>query len=154
MLIVLRTLTYEFVILMAVLAGCVIYAPEYCGQKIAIIRNSYVHIFHRVEYNDGVRDELIGLGQLRFWAEMVADNPVGDSIKIKAVRIWCQEFYQVQYTYTDINGERKDGLYTTHIRWKPWEYGYQEGGEIISSSLDVERDQKRSLHENRWTYCD
>ena len=38
----------------------------------------------------------------------------------------AEEWYWVKFSYTDENGERKTKIDHVRVRWKPWEYYYED----------------------------
>ena len=42
----------------------------------------------------------------------------------------AEEWYWVKYSYTDKNGDTKINIDHTRIRWKPWEYYYEDEARV------------------------
>lgn len=121
---IIRTLTYQFLLLFTGLSIGFIAHANYWGNRAPIIERSVKHIFYPMEYNEYVEDFLIDIGRKRLFYETLSefDGRLPELFEIikDSEHIEGEEWYVCEYQYV---GE--DGLdiheYRTRIKWKPWE---------------------------------
>jgi len=120
---VLRTLFYQFFFLFVAFAVGFLLNAEYAGWKSTLVLNSYNNIFYPVDFNDpGVLDWLYNQGRFKIWSY----NRHPADFEIVEEAMMAEEWYWVKYSYTDENGDKQTAIDHTRIRWKPWEYYYED----------------------------
>ncbi len=132
---VLRTLFYQFFFLFVAFAVGFLLNAEYVGWKSNVVIQSYNNIFHPVDFEDpGVLEQLYGIGRFKIFAF----NGYPDNFKVIEEAMMAEEWYWVKYNYTE--GGR-EALLTridrVRIRWKPWEYYYEDEGLIPMTNEEI-----------------
>ena len=118
-----RTLFYQFFLLFVGLSLGFILNVEYIGWKYPIVHNSIYNTFFPIDFEDeGVLDWLYGQGRFK----ISAFNGYPKDFKVIEEAMCAEEWYWVKYSYTDNNGNTKIAIDHVRIRWKPWEYYYEE----------------------------
>ena len=51
----------------------------------------------------------------------------------------AEEWYWCKYSYTDKDGNTKINIDHTRIRWKPWEYYYDDGAREVWSDEEMRK---------------
>ena len=126
--IVARTAFYPVFVLAVLFCAYFIYQPCYCGMKLFVLHKSYSHHFHRVYFDDAY-PALRAIAQLQ--AGML--NRGKEDFRIVDDAFLAEEFYYYKYTYT-IKGVDHIGIESFRMKWKPWEYYYDE--ELILTDKD------------------
>jgi hypothetical protein len=120
---ILRTLFYQFLLLFVGASVGFICNAEYVGWKFPIIERSINNTFFPIDFNDeGVLQWLYNQGQFKIYC--FNDRPSGFKVIEEAMA--AEEWYWCKYSYTDSNGETKVKVDHVRIRWKPWEYYYED----------------------------
>jgi hypothetical protein len=118
-----RTLFYQFFLLFVGLSVGFILNVEYIGWKYPIVHNSIYNTFFPIDFEDeGVLDWLYGQGRFK----ISAFNGYPKDFKVIEEAMCAEEWYWVKYSYTDDNGNTKVAIDHVRIRWKPWEYYYED----------------------------
>ena len=124
---VFRTLFYQFFILFIGISIGFIVNAEYVGWKYPIIQTSIRNTFFPIDFEDeGVLQWLYNQGQYKIFAF----NGYPEDFKIIEEAMCAEEWYWCKYSYTDKNGDTKIRIDHTRIRWKPWEYYYEDEARI------------------------
>jgi hypothetical protein len=118
-----RTLFYQFFLLFVGLSVGFLLNAEYLGWKYPIVHNSFYNTFFPIDFEDeGVLQWLYSRGQFKIFAF----NAYPKDFKVIEEAIAAEEWYWCKYSYTDKNGNTKINIDHTRIRWKPWEYYYED----------------------------
>ena len=116
---VFRTLFYQLLLLFVGASIGFISNAEWVGWKYPIISNSIRNTFFPIEFEDpGVLQWLYGNGRLKIFGVM---NKYRD-LEIIEEAMLAEEWYWVKFSYTDKNGNTKTDIQHIRVRWKPWEY--------------------------------
>jgi len=124
--IVLRTLFYQFFILFIGMSIGFLINPEWFGHKSVIVNRSIRNIFYPIEYNDNVEMFLMDIGKSRLWVQL--DDP--PNLTFYNSKMVGEEWFETDYSYSNKKQEIIEGHYKTRIKWKPWEYYYENDGVI------------------------
>jgi hypothetical protein len=127
-----RTLFYQFFLLFVGLSVGFLLNVEYVGWKYPIVHNSIYNTFFPIDFEDeGVLDWLYVQGRFK----INAFNSYPKDFKVIEEAMCAEEWYWVKYSYTD-NGNTKIAIDHVRIRWKPWEYYYDD--EAMTPMTDEE----------------
>ena len=128
-----RTLFYQFFLLFVGLSVGFLLNAEYVGWKYPVVQNSIYNIFYPIDFEDeGVLNFLYGRGRLKVFGVMGKYKDV----EIIEEAMAAEEWYWVKFSYTDENGNRKTEIQNIRVRWKPWEYYYED--EAMTPMTDEE----------------
>ena len=120
---ILRTLFYQFLVLFVGASIGFICNAEYVGWKFPVVERSIYNTFFPIDFNDeGVLEWLYSLGRLKVFGMMGKYQ----NIEVIEEAMAAEEWYWVKFSYTDQNGERKTKIDHVRVRWKPWEYYYED----------------------------
>ena len=122
---ILRTLFYQFILLF--IGGSIgfICNAEYVGWKLPIVTNSFYNTFYPIDFEDpGVLQWLYGNGRLKIFGTIVRHK----DLEVIEEAMLAEEWYWVKFSYTDENGNTRIDIKNVRIRWKPWEYYFDEEG--------------------------
>ena len=122
---ILRTLFYQFLLIFTGASIGFIVNAEWVGWKYPIISRSITNIFYPIDFEDpGVLQWLYGNGRLKIF------GLTGEYKNLEVIEeaMLAEEWYWVKFSYTDQNGNTKTDIKHVRIRWKPWEYYYDEEG--------------------------
>jgi hypothetical protein len=87
------------------------------------MERSFNNIFNPVaKYNKNIENYVKKLGALRF----VADHGFPANFKILEEEVIDEEFYVAKFKFTDKDGKIVEIKDSVRIRWRPWEYYYQD----------------------------
>lgn len=118
-----RTLFYQFLLLFVGISIGFIVNAEWVGWKYPIIQTSIRNTFFPIDFEDeGVLRWLYNRGQFK----ILAFNAYPVDFKVIEEAMCAEEWYWCKYSYTDKNGDTKIKIDHTRIRWKPWEYYYED----------------------------
>jgi len=120
---ILRTLFYQFLLLF--IGGSIgfICNAEYVGWKLPIVTNSFYNTFYPIDFEDpGVLQWLYGNGRLKIFGTIIRHK----DLEVIEEAMLAEEWYWVKYSYTDDDGNKKIEIENVRIRWKPWEYYFDE----------------------------
>ena len=122
--IIARSVFYNWLILFVGIALGFIFNAEWSGKKYVIIEHSINNIFFPAnKYNKDVEQYVRFMGSIRL--KDAHDYP--EDFTILKDEILDEEFYSATIRYTDPKTgkivEKKEG---TRVRWRPWEYYYQD----------------------------
>ena len=127
-----RTLFYQFFLLFVGLSVGFLLNVEYVGWKYPIVHNSIYNTFFPIDFEDeGVLDYLYNQGRFK----INAFNGYPKDFTVIEEAMCAEEWYWVKYSYTD-NGNTKIAIDHVRIRWKPWEYYYED--EAMNPMTDEE----------------
>lgn len=133
---VFRTLFYQFFILFVGISIGFILNAEYVGWKYPIVQNSFYNTFYPIDFEDeGVLEFLYGRGRLKVFGVMGQYRDV----QIIEEAMAAEEWYWVKFSYTDENGDRKTKIEHTRIRWKPWEYYYEDEARVPMTEEEMQK---------------
>lgn len=134
-----RTLFYQFFLLFVGLSVGFLLNAEYVGWKYPIVHNSIYNTFFPISFEDeGVLDWLYARGRFK----INAFNGYPKDFKVIEEAMCAEEWYWVKYSHIDNNGNERINIDHVRIRWKPWEYYYNNDIEPMS-----EEDMKKYLIE-------
>ena len=120
---ILRTLFYQFLLLFVGASIGFITNAEWVGWKYPVISNSIRNIFYQINFEDpGVLQWLYGNGRLKVFGLMGKYQ----DLEVIEEAMLAEEWYWVKYSYTDNNGNTKIAIDHVRIRWKPWEYYFDD----------------------------
>ena len=120
---VLRTLFYQLLLLFIGASIGFITNAEWVGFKYPIVSRSISNIFNPIDFEDpGVLQFLYGNGRLKIFGVM------GEYRDVEVIEeaMLAEEWYWVKFSHTDNNGNTVIDIKHIRIRWKPWEYYYDE----------------------------
>ena len=119
-----RTLFYQFFLLFVGLSVGFLLNVEYVGWKYPIVHNSIYNTFFPIDFEEeGVLDCLYNQGRFK----ISAFNGYPKDFEVIEEAMCAEEWYWVKYSYTDNNGNTRIAIDHVRIRWKPWEYYYENG---------------------------
>lgn len=122
-----RTLFYQFFLLFVGLAIGVIVNAEWVGWKYPVIQNSFYNTFYQIDFEDeGVLDWLYATGR---W-KIEAFNAYPKDFKVIEEAMCAEEWYWCKYSYADNNGNTRIAIDHVRIRWKPWEYYFDDEARV------------------------
>ena len=124
---VFRTLFYQLLLLF--IGGSIgfISNAEWVGWKYPVVSNSISNIFFPIDFEDpGVLQWLYGNGRLKVFGLMGKYR----DLEVIEEAMLAEEWYWVKFSYTDDNGNTKTDIQSVRIRWKPWEYYYDDKARI------------------------
>ena len=128
-----RTLFYQFFLLFVGLSVGFLLNVEYVGWKYPIVHNSIYNTFFPIDFEDeGVLEYLYNQGQFKIWSF----NNHPQDFEVIEEAMMAEEWYWVKYSYTDKKGKTRVAIDHTRIRWKPWEYYYDD--EAMTPMTDEE----------------
>ena len=131
---ILRTLFYQFLLLFTGVSIGFIFNAEYIGWKFPIVERSINNTFFPIDFNDeGVLEWLYSQGRLKVFGVMGKYQ----DIEVIEEAMAAEEWYWVKFSYTDQNGERKTKIDHIRVRWKPWEYYYEDEARIPWDADDM-----------------
>ena len=136
MLIFARTIFYQFFFVFVLVSLLFIRYPLYFGPKLMVLHMSYLNHFHPVKFEDAY-DTLKSWGRMKAWS--LHDSP--QDFEIIEDAFAAEEFYWYKYSYTNARGLKVVGIDCFRIRWKPWEYYYED----IETVEMIEEGQKQML---------
>ena len=120
---ILRTLFYQFLLLFVGVSIGFITNAEYVGWKFPLLERSMNNIFFPIDFEDeGVLQWLYNQG--RFKVYCFNDYPANFEVIEEAMS--AEEWYWVKYSYTDKDDNTRVNIDSVRIRWKPWEYYYED----------------------------
>lgn len=120
---ILRTLFYQFLLLFVGASIGFICNAEYVGWKLPIVERSVNNVFFPIDFEDeGVLEWLYKQGRFKIYC--LHDYPQDFTVIEEAMA--AEEWYWVKFSYKDENGNTKTKVDNTRIRWKPWEYYYED----------------------------
>ena len=131
---ILRTLFYQFLLLFVGASVGFICNAEYVGWKFPIVEKSINNTFFPIDFNDeGVLEWLYGHGRLKIFGVMGKYQ----DIEVIEEAMAAEEWYWVKFSYTDNDGNKRIKVDHVRIRWKPWEYYYEDEAMIPWSEEDM-----------------
>lgn len=117
-----RTLFYQYLLLIIGFSTGFYFNAEWIGFKSPILCRSFNNIFFPVRFNDDVLSNIKNWGAFKLWA--LNDYPENFNIIEDAVS--AEEWYVAKFSYTDNKGIKHTNIDSIRIRWKPWEYYYED----------------------------
>ena len=118
-----RTLFYQFLLLFVGISIGFIVNAEWVGWKYPIVQTSFYNTFYPIDFEDeGVLEFLYGRGRLQVFGVMGKYRDV----QIIEEAMAAEEWYWVKFSHVDENGNRKIEIQNIRVRWKPWEYYYED----------------------------
>ena len=131
-----RTLFYQFFLLFVGLSVGFLLNAEYVGWKYPSIMTSVRNTFFPIDFeDDGVLDWLYDQGQYKIFAF----NRYPKDYKVIEQAMLAEEWYWCKYSYTDENGNTKTNIDHVRIRWKPWEYYYEDKAREVWSDEEMRK---------------
>ena len=120
---ILRTLFYQFLLLFIGASIGFITNAEWVGWKYPIISRSINNIFNPIDFEDpGVLQWLYGNGRLKVFG---VTGKYRD-IEVIEEAMLAKKWYWVKFSYTNDNGNTVTDIEHVRLRWKPWEYYFDE----------------------------
>ena len=128
--IILRSVFYPFFVLFVGITIGFIANAEWSGRKYIMIEKSINNIFFPVnKYNKNVEEYVRYIGGLK----LMSNHDYPKYFIILDDTIIDEEFYTAIVKFTDIETgeliEKREGV---RVRWRPWEYYYQEEERSLS----------------------
>ena len=122
--VVVRSIFYNWFILFVGIALGFIFNSEWSGKKYAILEHSVKNIFFPAgKYNSQVVEYVRFMGAIR----LKESHDYPQDFTIISDEIIDEEFYKARIRYTDVNtGKVVEANEGTRVRWRPWEYYYQD----------------------------
>ena len=107
---------------------------EYVGWKSHIVLNSYNNIFNPVDFEDpGVLQWLYGNGRLKVFG-MIGKYK---DVEVIEEAMLAEEWYWVKFSHTNDKGNTEIDIQHIRVRWKPWEYYYEDEAMIPMTQEDI-----------------
>jgi len=132
---ILRAMFYQFLLLFVGASIGFITNAEWVGWKFPIVERSINNIFFPTDFEDeGVLQWLYGQGQFKVYCF----NDYPKDFKVIEEAMCAEEWYWVKYSYTDENGNTRVNIDNIRLRWKPWEYYYEDEARIPMTTEDVQ----------------
>jgi len=128
---VLRTIFYQFLLIAIGLTIGFILNAEYLGWKSSIISKSINNIFYPVKFDQNVCQTIKNWGAMKIWTEL--NRPL--VFEIIQDGLLNEELYICKYKTIDQNNKTIINIETTRIRWKPWEYYWEEPRVVTDEEL-------------------
>ena len=145
---ILRTLFYQFLLLFVGASIGFICNAEYVGWKLPIVERSVNNVFFPIDFEDeGVLQFLYGRGRLKVFGVMGQYQDV----EIIEEAMAAEEWYWVKFSHTDKNGNKKTEIQNIRIRWKPWEYYYEDEAMVPWTDEDMKEYMKNGSLNSRDT---
>jgi hypothetical protein len=129
---ILRTIFYQFLLLFVGLSLGFIANAEWVGFKSVLLERSLNNIFNPIRFDENVLHRIKEWGAFKIWS--FYDRPEDFSILEEAVL--AEEWYWVKFTYTDNRGIKHTEIESTRVRWKPWEYYYEDNAQTEEEFID------------------
>lgn len=117
-----RTLFYQYLLLIVGFSLGFYLNAEWVGFKSPILCRSFNNIFFPVRFNDDVLSKIKDWGAFKLWALRNYPN----NFKIIEDAVSAEEWYVAKFSYTDHKGMERTEIDSIRIRWKPWEYYYED----------------------------
>ena len=131
-----RTLFYQFLLLFVVISIGFIVNAEWVGWKYPIVQNSFYNTFYPIDFEDeGVLNFLYGRGRLKIFGVLGKYKDV----EIIEEAMAAEEWYWVKFSHIDENGNRKIEIQNIRVRWKPWEYYYEDEARVPMTDEEAAR---------------
>ena len=116
---ILRTLFYQFLLLFVGISIGFITNAEWVGWKYPVITRSFNNIFNPIHFEDpGVLQWLYGHGRLKVFG-LKGKYP---DVEVIEEAMLAEEWYWVKFSYTNPKGNTVTDIKSVRLRWKPWEY--------------------------------
>lgn len=126
--VVFRTLFYQFFLLSVGLSVGFIINAEYVGWKAALVNRSIKNIFYPIEMDDELCGKIKQFASHRIWQEIGQPK----NFIIIEEGLAAEEFYIAKVSYLNENNREVIDILSTRIRWKPWEYYYNDTPDITT----------------------
>lgn len=123
---ILRTIFYQnFLLIVGLVVGFILNA-EYVGWKAPIVEKSIKNIFYPLEMNDKLCENIKKYGATRIWAEIGRPR----NFMVIEDGLAAEEWYVAKVSYLNENDREVIDILSTRVRWKPWEYYYNDSPDI------------------------
>lgn len=119
---VFRTLFYQFLLVFIGISIGFIANAEWVGYKSCMVERSIKNIFFPIEYNDETCQKIKNWGAFKIYSF----NNYPNNFKIIEEGLLGEEFYIAKFEYVDHLGKKQQKIQNTRVRWKTWEYYYEE----------------------------
>ena len=119
-----RSIFYPwFILFVGIVIGFILNA-DWSGRKYIMVEKSINNIFFPLnKYNRNLQEYVKCMGALR----LRQDHGFPIDFIILEESIMDEEFYCAKIRYTDVKtGQLTEKSETRRIRWRPWEYYYQD----------------------------
>ena len=116
-----RTLFYQYLLLAVGFSVGFYFNAEWLGYKSPILNRSFNNIFFPVRFNDDTLAKIKNWGAFKLWS--LRNYP--DNFEIIEDAVLAEEWYCAKFSYTDNMGVKRNDVESIRIRWKPWEYYYE-----------------------------
>lgn len=124
---VFRTIFYQLLLIFTGLSIGFIINAEYVGFKSPVLGRSINNIFFPIEFDEDVLVNLKKWGAMQLW--ILNGEPYNFEIIEEAVL--AEEWYWAKFKYRDENKIERIKIDSVRIRWKPWEYYYDNDAPTI-----------------------
>lgn len=120
---VLRTIFYQFFLLLVGLAIGFIGNAEWVGFKSSVIKRSIKNIFFPIEFTPNMEAGM----KILLSERMRIKEGYPEEFEVLSIAVVANdEFCWISYKYRDQNGELVFKEEFERMRWKTWEYNYDE----------------------------
>ena len=124
---ILRTIFYQFLLLFVGVSIGFITNAEWVGWKFPIVEKSINNVFFPIDFEDeGVLEWLYNQGRFKIYCF----NNYPQDFTVIEEAMSAEEWYWVKFSYTDQNGNTRTKIDNVRIRWKPWEYYYEDEARV------------------------
>jgi hypothetical protein len=131
-----RTLFYQFFLLFVGLSVGFLLNAEYVGWKYPVVSTSICNIFYPIDFEDeGVLQFLYGRGRLKVFGVMGKYQ----NVEIIEEAMAAEEWYWVKFSHLDKNGNRIIEIQNIRVRWKPWEYYYEDEAMVPMTEEEMKK---------------
>lgn len=135
-----RTLFYQYFLLFVGISIGFIANAEWVGYKSAVISRSVSNIFFPITFTPEMEENLKQLGATRIWLER--GSP--DEFQVLGDVVYANdEFYYCRFSYRDKNGELVFDDDIVRMRWKTWEYNFNNP--TVLDPIDTEEEAKAEI---------
>jgi len=117
-----RTLFYQYLLLVVGFTVGFYFNAEWVGLKGTILKQSFKNIFYPVKFNEDVLSNLKSWGAFKLWGFRSYPN----NFQIIEDAVLAEEWYWAKFSYTDERGNKRTEIDSVRLRWKPWEYYFED----------------------------
>ena len=128
---VFRTLFYQFLVLFVGISIGFICNAEWVGWKSEIVSRSVANIFFPLSFNADTCQSIKNWGKFKIYS--LHGCPEGFTIVEDG--LMGEEWYICKFQYTDSENKTREKIESVRIRWKTWEYYYEDPTPETEESL-------------------
>lgn len=126
---VFRTIFYQFLVLFVGISIGFIFNAEWVGWNSEPLKKSINNILFPIEFDETVCNNIKKYGRSKIYC--LENYPKNFSILEDA--IFGEEFYICKFQYEDSSGKMVEKISSIRVRWKPWEYYWNNNPDLESA---------------------